>query len=251
MASTLACGSSNKRSTSPFDLEGEQRVEKKQRRQLPVTRINEHMPLSLPCVFSNPAKDNTFSSAPKTIALKSQEEINAYLDKQGFEAFQERSLDQHEEYEVEMLQATKLHSYSDTEHELRRKALRKEKISRSTATDWVTWSNEELLEVWNMHLGFPVPRRQNREKLLEATQLLYMRVQLDEAAAAVIAGKASSVGELNYIQLPDSDGPVPGEGLLHGETPKPARGFALQDLQFGQSFVGPSLESFSTHIDVV
>jgi hypothetical protein len=194
MSSPSTHGSTAKRSAPLSDLGHAQRVVKKQRRQLPVIRVNEQVPLQLSSTFSNPTKDIAIC-APEVFHQKTQEEINAYLDKQGFESSQEYFREICDRQEAENLRATKTYTYADIEQEHRRKALRKEKINQSTEADWVTWSSDELLEVWDMHLNFPVPRRQTRKKLLEAIELLYTRMRLDENVARIMAGERLTVRE--------------------------------------------------------
>jgi hypothetical protein len=195
MASNPDCKGTGKRLASSSELGGAQRPEKKQRRQQPVTRINGP---TMPTVLStvpNTSKDTTFGAiqdlpAPVT---KTPGEVDAYIDRQwlegGIEFYQELA-DQGEE---QWLEATKPCAYTDIEDEQRRKHLKKKSIDQSTAALWATWSNEELQDVCNMHSVFPVPQAQSREKLLEAIELVFIRRQLDEDLAGMVAGQSSTV----------------------------------------------------------
>jgi hypothetical protein len=208
MANTPAYGGTGKRPASSSELGGTQRVEKKQRRQQPVTRVNELVPLTSLSTLLNPPKNMEFEGFQDTPAPvpKTQREIHAYLDKQWLEVKHEYYQELVYRGEEQRLEATQCYTFADIEEEQRRKNLRKKSIDQSTAVDWAEWSNDELRDVVNMHSVFPVPNAQSREKLLEAIKLLFIRRQLDDDVAGIMADDRLS---LKMIENIDSNGPWP------------------------------------------
>jgi hypothetical protein len=179
LASTMASGSFAKHIVPPSTPGSAQRPNKRQRRQEPVTRVNE------PPAYLLPAKDHAFCVSLDNHIQMTQEETDEYLDRKWFTVQGEYLQNVINGQNDWCLEATKTYTYTEIEEELCRKELRKERIHKSTAADWATWSKVELMEAWDAYCGFPVPCHSTKEELLKGIEFMFIRVRLDEDAYSV------------------------------------------------------------------